>query len=218
MAGSDLTGLLIVGAIIVGGIYLMQNPQILQNLGVGGAPIEEAPVEEEAVEEEPEAEAEPEPYPVPVPYPVPIPTPGLSRRQICSRYYGGSCNGECRQYGFGSKICQQCIGYCGPPQYDEPNRPRPRPIVRPRTCPVGTRWNSHEGKCVKIYGGPGPSPRQECPRGQRFDWTKRKCVTVPKPTPTPTPKPEPKPTPAPAPTTPSQPPATSNYGCSCGGW
>ena len=43
MAGSDLTGLLLVGGLLIGGVYLIQNPQILQGLGGGGMapPMEE---------------------------------------------------------------------------------------------------------------------------------------------------------------------------------
>lgn len=243
MAGSDLTGLLLVGGLLIGGVYLIQNPQILQGLGGGGMapPMEEpAPAEEEGPPaDEPPADEEPEPEPVAaepdpiiqyVPYPVPVHPP--SRSQICSDYFGGSCRKECEQYGFSSSICQDCINYCGPPRRrysPPPQRPRPRPIPH---CGPGTRWDNQAGKCVKIYGGPGPTRGTDCPRGQRFDWTKRKCMPVPKPPheqppkPEPTPKPTPKPSPSPSPVAaePSAPPApaTSNYasyygGCSCGG-
>lgn len=203
--------LLIVGIIILGGIWMIQNGGGLGNLfpQLGGGEAIEPPIEEEAPaeEEEPPAdEPEPEPeiqqVPVPYPYPVPTPTPGLTRSQICSRYYGGTCNTECSQYGFNSEICQQCIGYCGPPRYDVPQpipRRRRSEPPRPRSCPPGQRWNQNDGKCVRIYGGPGPKPRDECPRGQRFDWAKKRCVTVPKP-PNERPRERPKPTPTPSPT------------------
>jgi len=234
MAG-DMGSLLIVGVIILGGIWMIQNGGGLGNLfpqlggGEAAPPIEEEAPPEDVPEEEPEPEpTEPEiqQIPVPYPYPVPTPTPGLTRRQICSQYYGGTCNTECSQYGYSSEICQQCTSYCGPPRYDAPipiPRRRSRPEPRPRSCPPGQRWNQNDGKCVRIYGGPGPKPRDECPRGQRFDWTKKRCMPVPPP-PNGTPRPKPTPTPTPSPT-PSPveatdtAPASTSYGYSYySGW
>ena len=62
MAGSDLLGIVIVGAIVLGGIYMIQQGGGLENLlgGLGGgqtAPIEEAPEEEATPAEEPEPTA-----------------------------------------------------------------------------------------------------------------------------------------------------------------
>lgn len=223
MAGGDFGAILLVGALLVGGIFLLQNPSILQQFAPQ-PPMEAPPAEAE--EEPPAEEPEPEPqqpqteyvpYPVPVPneepdYPPP-PRP-LTRKQICSRYYGGSCASECRQYGYGSRICQQCISYCGPPP---PEYPRPRHYI-PDYRPPRPRQPPRR---------PFPPNGRECPRGQRYNWQKRKCEVVPKP-PKPTPEPAPTPTPETPPSTSpdagtpessGQPPANTNYGYSYySGW
>jgi len=240
--------LLIVGVIILGGIWMLQQGGGLGSLfpGAGGAPpMEEAPpaegepepeAEPEPVEEEPEPVIEQQPFAVPVPVFIPATYgsryPGYSRQSVCSEAFGGSCNSECRHGP--TRECLDCSYFCGPPHfrgYAPSPRPRyqpPRPRPRPHTCPPGQRWSDNDGKCVKIYGGPGPRPRQECPRGQRYDWTKKKCMPVPKP-PKDTPKPEPTPTPTPTPSPTPSPvsseiptttaPASSNYVYSYyGGW
>ena len=218
MGSGDIGIILVAGIAVVGGLYLVNNPQALQNIKniFNQQPTEEVPppTTEAGPEPEPEAEPEPEPEvedeppPEPevitqteyVPYPVSVPAPRPpSRAQICSREYGGSCSQECRQYGYSSEICQDCISYCGypPPEYPRPRhyipdynppRPRPRP-PRPRQEPPRPQ--------------PFPKPGRECKRGERYDWEKKKCVVVPK-----EPRPRPTPTPAPAPM-PDNPPSSS---------
>ena len=261
MAGGDILGIVIVGAIILGGIWMIQQGGGLQALmgpmGGGAPESEPAPAPEPEAEAPPAEDSEPDQeydqpeqtvtYPVPVPIPVYV--PGLSRRQICSEYYNGNCRSECRDYGFGSRICQECISYCGPPRnnsYDPPYKYRPpRRMPKPRyppRCPPGQHWDSNDGKCIRNYGGPGPNPGQDCPRGQRYNWQKKKCEPVPQPgqpkpptcpsgqsyderrkkcMPVPSETPEPAPTPAPAPETPpaeEAPPAASNYASYYGGY
>ena len=254
MAGGEFGSILLVGALIVGGIFLLQNPGVLQQFAPQAAPPMEA---EAAPEGEPEPEAE-EPPPEPevrteteyVPYPVPVPGEPeyqppprpLTRKQICSRYYGGSCVSECRQYGYGSRICQQCIGYCGPPppeyprprhyipdrpRYDPP--PRPRPFPKPgRECPRGQRYNWQKRKCEVITPQPGPGGGggggggpPSCPSGQKWDRNQKKCVPN-----TPTPPPSEQPPAGPStspdagePESTGQPPTNANYGYSYySGW
>jgi hypothetical protein len=213
MAGAGDFGMLIIaGVVVVGGIFLFQNPQILgqfapQPTAMEAPPAaeEEPPTEEpEPDQQEPEVQIEyvdrPVPYPVPTEpyYPEPrLPRP-LTRKQICSRHYGGSCAQECKQYGFGHRICRQCISYCGPPP---PEYPRPRHRIpdydydrpRPRPRPEYPTPRPRPGPSPR----PFPQPGKECPRGQRYNWAKKKCEVVPKP-PKPTPE-EPTPTPSPAP-------------------
>lgn len=254
MAGGEFGSILLVGALIVGGIFLLQNPGVLQQFAPQSAPME-APPADEAGSEEPEPAAE-EPPPEPevrteteyVPYPVPVPGEPeyeppprpLTRKQICSRYYGGSCASECRQYGYGSRICQQCIGYCGPPPPEyprprhyipdrpryEPPRPRPRPFPpNGRECPRGQRYNWQKRKCEVVTpppGGGGGPP--SCPSGQKWDRNQKKCVPN---TPTPPSTPPSEEPPAGPSTSPDagepestgQPPTNANYGYSYySGW
>lgn len=186
--------ILVAGMVIVGGIYLFQSGA-LQNLGQPPMAVAPPEAEDEAGSEEPPAEDTPDqpepevitnteyiPYPV---YPEPEqryrPRPP-TRAQICSREYGGSCAQECRQYGMRSRICQECISYCGPPP---PEYPRPRhyepPEPRPRPGPPR----------------PFPRPGKECPPKQRYNWAKKKCEPVPQ-----TPPKEQPPKPKPMPDTP----------------
>lgn len=228
MASGDVLGIIVVGAVILGGLWMIQQGGGLQNLMGGGAPapVEAAapPAEEPpAEEEEPEPEEEPpepvierQPFYVPVPVQVPVGygyTPGYSRRSICRAEFGGSCNSECR-YG-PNRLCRDCVYFCGPPDFRDyrPPRPRPPPYFPPRRrfpprCSRGERWDWNDGKCVKEYGGPGPHPGRDCPRGERFDWKERRCMPVPRP-----PYEQPKPTPTPEPpTTPPVPTPTPRPG------
>lgn len=227
--GSDIGMVLVIGVIVLGGLYMIQQGGGLGNI-FGKKEEEEMVGPPEGAEEQPPEEEpqEPEQQTVGIPYPVVIPAyfpAGMTRGEICSRYYGGSCNSECEDGD--DQDCMECIRYCGPPSYRP--RPPPRPSfprrVVPRHCEPGKRWDWREDKCVKIYGGPGPTPGHDCPRGQRFNWESKRCEDAnppkPKPTPTPTPRPdtdaeiEKSKAPAPTPTAPE--PATSAYAsCPCG--
>jgi hypothetical protein len=190
-------------------------------------PPEAAPTEQPPEGEGPEMDIEPTIVPQYIPVPVVMPAgygfrfPGYARNQICRAEFGGSCNSECRNGP--TRHCLDCVYFCGQPRYknyDYSNPRRPKFYVKPRrgvfprpNCGGGRHWDARIGKCVRDAGGPGPFPGdRDCPRGSRFDWSKKKCVQVPQPTPRPddddngrpptTPKP---PTTPPAPTPPVPP-------------
>ena len=183
MAGTDLTGILVVGAVLLAGVYLMQNPQILQNLGGGPAP---PPMEEAAPAAEPEGEEEPlppdesgepiiqqEPFYIPVPVAVPLGygyNPGYPRRQICMAEFGGSCNSECRHGP--TQLCRDCVYFCGRPHfrdYDRVRRADP-PYRRPRYVPPPPP--------PPPQPRPKPSGIPKCPHGTRWDRNDGKCVKI----------------------------------------
>ena len=172
MAGNDMMGIVMIGVLIIGGLFVLnQNGGLTNLLGgdktgavAGGdvAPAETPPAEgaegaEGMEDDQGQGQGMPGmpgmPYPMPPmggPGPFPPGGPMMSRRMMCMQRFKGSCNKECA---FGpNPICAQCMSVCGPPRggpMPPIGVPRP-PLPIPRPPPMNP--------CARYCFGPSANP------------------------------------------------------------